>query len=440
MSDGLQKGYLAAVIGAGPAGMYASQALARQGVSVVLFNRDIRPGGLAEYGIFPIKHKMRQGLLTQFKRILRMPNIKYCGNVTVGQSGDIRLDQLRQAGFQAIMVTTGAQENNWLGLPGEDLVGVYQANDIVFHYNHLPERQNLNIDFGRNVTLIGMGNVMLDIAHYLKLLGRPRQITAFARRGPNEVKFDRQTLEPVANCLDLAAIKLAVDSAEREVSQLGSDVSGFYKLLTDGRRKAGDCDGKVHIDFHFLRSPHRLIGDDQGRVKGIVFEVNRLVKEAEKVEARGTGRPETVLTDSVIFSIGSRVDDGFGLPVAHGNYVTTPTPRFPVDGISYEVYNPELCTNCEDIFVSGWARQAGEGIVGLARKDAERGARAVMQYLAAIEPLDPHYVNRVLGRLPGLEGQFIDVHGLERLWAVERQRAVTYFTNEEMLNIIKEDE
>ena len=69
------KKHLVAVIGAGPAGLYAAQYLARQGIEVVLFNRDIKPGGLAEYGIFPDKQKMRKGLLSQFKRILAMPNV-----------------------------------------------------------------------------------------------------------------------------------------------------------------------------------------------------------------------------------------------------------------------------------------------------------------------------------------------------------------------------
>jgi ferredoxin/flavodoxin---NADP+ reductase len=102
------KNYAVAVIGAGPAGLYAAQYLARQGMQVVIFNRDIKPGGLAEYGIFPDKTKMRSGLLAQFKRILTMPLVRYQGNVVVGQSGDFHLDQLRAAGFRAFMVTTGA--------------------------------------------------------------------------------------------------------------------------------------------------------------------------------------------------------------------------------------------------------------------------------------------------------------------------------------------
>lgn len=359
--------YLVAVIGAGPAGLYATQYLARQGVQVVLFNRYIKPGGLAEYGIFPDKHKMRLGLMAQFKRILRLPSVRYQGNVTMGKAGDIQLDQLRSAGFQALMVTTGAQHNNWLGLPGEDLDGVYHANDIVFHYNRLPEKAGQKLQFGKQVAVIGVGNVMLDVVHYLKRDRHICRVTAYGRHGPTDVKFDKQTLEPVAGCLDLDAIRAAVDEANSSVVRVGVNVDDFCKLLADAQEKSLDCDIGLTFDMRFLRSPRRLMGDALGRVEAIEFEINELICEDGKIFPQGTGELEMHPADTVIFSIGSQVDPGFGLPTAHGNFVTNPQPRFPVDGISYEVYNPDLCVHCEDIFVSGWARLASEGIVGLAR-------------------------------------------------------------------------
>ena len=88
-----QSKYLVAVIGAGPAGLYAAKQLASQDVHVVLLNRDIKPGGLAEYGIYLSKHKMKEGLRKQFRKILESPQIEYYGNLVVGQKDDISSDE-----------------------------------------------------------------------------------------------------------------------------------------------------------------------------------------------------------------------------------------------------------------------------------------------------------------------------------------------------------
>src|SRR5690606_24185953 len=90
---------IVAVIGAGPAGLYASKQLASEGVRVVLINRDIKPGGLAEYGIYHDKHKMKEGLRKQFRQILENPEIEYLGNLAVGQQSDLHLQDLLEMGF-----------------------------------------------------------------------------------------------------------------------------------------------------------------------------------------------------------------------------------------------------------------------------------------------------------------------------------------------------
>jgi ferredoxin--NADP+ reductase len=116
-----QAKHLVAVIGAGPAGIYAARQLAASGAQVILLNRDIKPGGLAEYGIYYNKYKMKEGLRKQFRQILEDPQITYLGNVTVGKDSGLSLEDLRQMGFQAVVVTVGAQGTKWLGLPGEEL-------------------------------------------------------------------------------------------------------------------------------------------------------------------------------------------------------------------------------------------------------------------------------------------------------------------------------
>ena len=83
--------YFVAVIGAGPAGLFAARELANQGVHVAIFNRDIKPGGLAEYGIYPEKHSMKEGLRKQFRQTLDMENIDYYGNVSNSDVKDLIL-------------------------------------------------------------------------------------------------------------------------------------------------------------------------------------------------------------------------------------------------------------------------------------------------------------------------------------------------------------
>ena len=444
MSDKLGSKCLVAVIGAGPAGIYASNYLAQRGVEVVLFNRDIKPGGLAEYGIFPDKTKLRNGLLNYFNRVLSLPNIHYLGNVKVGREGDISLDQLRQAGFQAIMVTTGAQTSNWLGLPGEDLQGVYNANEIVFHYNHLPEFAQKSYKIGRQVAVIGVGNVTMDIINFLSHDKTERVVTAYARRGPTEVKFDKETLAPIAHCLDCDQIETSVREALPVVETKGKDMTQFFQLLKNAREKAEDCGSGLTFRMEFLRSPRRMIGDSEGQVKEIVFELNDLFKEGDRLISRGKGQFETVPADTVIFSIGSQVDANFGLPVERGNFMTSPQPHFPIDGISYEVYNPSLCAECEDVFVSGWARRASEGIVGLAKKDAERGAQAVLRYLGSLEPCPETDATTALRSLPLDHGKVVTEAELDILKAAEQEKAsqlgipdYKFKSNEAMLKTIK---
>ena len=130
----MQNQFFVAVVGAGPAGLFGARELANAGARVAIFNRDIKPGGLAEYGIYFSKHTMKEGLRKQFRGVLDNPNIDYFGNVTVRAQGDLSLDDLRALGFQAVLVTAGAQGTKWLGLPGEIFTGVYHGRSAGSFY------------------------------------------------------------------------------------------------------------------------------------------------------------------------------------------------------------------------------------------------------------------------------------------------------------------
>ena len=353
----------------------------------MLFNRDIKPGGLAEYGIFPSKHKMKEGLRKQFRQIFQSPHVDYFGNVVIGQRGDLTLGELRAYGFQALVVTAGAQGTKWLGLPGEDLVGVYHAKDLVYHYNLLPPFSEKRYAIGKRVAVIGVGNVMLDIAHWLIRYAKVDEVIAVARRGPAEVKFTKKELESVARNLDLADLEAEFERVRPVMRAVGQDIDSakayFYATLP----KALEPVSNTRFRFEFLASPSRILGGERGIVRGLEIEDTTLVPSEGGTYAKRLGTKRVIEADTVIFCIGDRVDETFGLPVRKNEFVKNPNPRFPVDGISFEAYDPDLDRPIDRVFVAGWSREASSGLVGVARKDGEMVTRAVLQLLEILPPL-----------------------------------------------------
>src|SRR5947209_12387847 len=126
------------VVGAGQAGMFAAQKIAQGGHEVIILNRDIKPGGLTEYGIYPTKDKMKIGLRKQFAKVLSLPNVHYFGHVPISAQSPVTIDDLRRFSPAAMVFSVGAQGTKKLGLPGETAGGVYPAKDFVYNYNLLP--------------------------------------------------------------------------------------------------------------------------------------------------------------------------------------------------------------------------------------------------------------------------------------------------------------
>jgi len=385
--------HLVVVIGAGPAGLFASKQLVNNGQHVVLLNRDIKPGGLAEYGIYHDKHKMKDGLRKQFRQIMELPGIEYYGNVVVGEKGDLSLAALRAMGFQALLVTVGAQGTKWLGLPGENMVGVYHAKDIVYHYNLLPPFSQQEFHIGKRVALIGAGNVMLDIAHWLVRDVQVDEVVAVVRRGPNDVKFTKKEMESVVRNLDLAALDAELERVRSVADAVGQDVHEAKEFILSALPKALEPISATRLRFDFLASPRRIVGGERGLVRGLEVENTTLTCAEGEVQAKRLGTTRLLNVDTVIFCIGDKVEDGFGLPVRWNAFVKYNEPRFPVDGLSYEAYDPDLGRPVDRVFVAGWSREASSGLVGVARKDGENGAQAVLQYLATVPALkDPQSV------------------------------------------------
>jgi ferredoxin--NADP+ reductase len=432
-----------AVIGAGPAGIYAARQLADAGYPVALINRDVKPGGLAEYGIYHNKYKMKLGLRKQFQRIMTNPNIHYFGNVTVHKDGELNLETLKQMGFKAIMVTVGAQGTKWLGLPGEDLNGVFHAKDIVYHYNQLPPFSIQPYEIGDRVVLIGAGNVMLDIANYCIRDKGVKEVTAVVRRGPADVKFDRKEMQTVARNLDLDALDREIAKAAPVMQAVGQDPQAAKAFILSGLLQAYEPVSDTRFKFRFLTSPKEMVGDDAGNVTGLKVEHTTLkLRENGGTSSVGLGTTEIIEADTVIFCIGDQVSTSFGLPLDRWNeYAKNPDPKYPVEDTSYEAYDEEAGKPLDGIFLAGWAREASSGLVGTARRDGEHGSQAMMQYLATLpEGDDSEKALSVLEEI--VSQQYPPVVRSEdylRLAQIEADKAnemgITYFkfnTNEEM--------
>jgi ferredoxin/flavodoxin---NADP+ reductase len=432
-----------AVIGAGPAGLFAARQLASHGCQVVIFNRDIKPGGLAEYGIYVDKHTLKEGLRVQFRKILTDPVVHYFGNLSVGNDGDFTLDQVRSLGFHAVLVAVGAQAEKRLGLPGEDLARVYYAKNVVYHYNHLPPYSTWDMPVGRKVLIVGAGNVMMDITHWLVDKCRVDQVTAIVRRGPAEVKFDRKELESVVACMDQVEFHAEIERVSPAMRSIGQDPGQselFYKLALE---KAVPHDSGSQLNIHFLAMPHGILGDSTTGVTGLEVEETTLALENNQVKALGTGRLKQIPADTIIFAIGDQIDNRLNLPMEKGKFASNPNPRWPVEGQSFEVFDPQNGLPVDGIFLAGWARQPSTGVVGIAKRDGTNAAEAINKYFDSLQERISLDMDQLLNQIHSRCDHPIDYSAIQSLEAVEQQIArergldeYKFDTNDEMLAAI----
>ena len=423
--------FFVAVIGAGPAGLFGARELATLGAHVAVFNRDVKAGGLAEYGIYPDKHTMKEGLRKQFRQVLDLANIDYYGNVTIGANGDLTLDELRALGFDAVLVTAGAQGTKSLGLPGENLEGVYHAKDVVFSYNKLPPFSQKKFHFGKRCAIIGAGNVMVDIARHLLHVQNVDEVTAIVRRGPAEVNFTKEEMKHLISYLDLDDFNREMERVRPAVEAVKQDLETGRQKILDSLAKADPKTAHGKFRFDFLASPTAMYGEN-GLLTKLELEDNILTERDGKTSAKGTGAKRTLDVDTVIFAIGDKVDESFGLPTEWNEFIKNNSPRFPVDNLTFE-------SAVEGIFVGGWSRKASEGLVGYARKDGTNAAKAVWQYLQTKQPANAS-AEVVAEKMKNLGKPIILKEDIKRLEAVEaeeaRKRGLEEFkfaSNEEML-------
>ena len=434
--------HVVVVIGAGPAGLFAARALAAGGARVVLLNRDIKPGGLAEYGIFLNKYRMKGGLRRQFHKILTDPLITYLGHVTISNTGDLTVGDLSTMGFDALVYAIGAQGTKYLGVDGEHLPGVFHAKDLVYHYNRLPPFSERSFPMGRRVAIVGVGNVMVDIANYCAHFADCDEIIAIARRGPFEKAYDDREFEDVEDAFDHALYREEIERIRPRILAAGQDPDEL--LAAVAARPEPSPRARARLRFRFLASPRRVVADGD-RVVGLEIEETRLERKGDRVTAVGTGETAVVPVDTVVFAVGDRVDEDAGLPYKDGLYLTVPGTD---PTAAYQVLDPAAGLAQPGVFVVGWARRASDGVVGRARLDAETGIRHVAGYLAG-RPKRPREeaeraVESLRRTLAERGATVVDYPAVQRLEAAERARATAdkveefkFRSDREMLDAIR---
>ncbi len=386
------------VVGAGPAGLAVAASLSKAGHQVIILNRDVKFGGLAEYGIFPSKLRLRGGLKKQYWELLEQPNIHYLGNVSIGKHSDLTVEDLRGLSASAVVFTVGAQGTKAIGVEGDSAKGVFHAKDVVYHFNRLPGFGDQPYDVGKHVAVIGAGDVMVDIAHWLVRYKKVERVTAIVRRGPVERKYNPKEIRAVCANMDIDGIKKEFNRIKDRMAAVKQNAEEVYKGFADEFTRCEPKVSETKMGFRFLASPKRILVDGNNRVRGLEMEDNKLEPKGNDTSAVGLKQFYEFPCDSVVFAVGDKVDDTVGLPYKGGVFVTNPnkTGNDPDDAL-FQAFDESTGKVIDGVFLAGWARKASEGLVGVAKRDGDWCAEVVSRYLAG-KPAG-HHVKVVLDRL-----------------------------------------
>jgi len=425
-----------AVVGSGPSGFYAAEALLKSGreVRIDMFERLPAPFGLVRNGVAPDHPKLKEAILV-YTRIATHPRYNFLGNVTIGR--DIAIDELR-ASHHAVLFACGAESDRRLGIPGDDLPGSHTATEFVGWYNGHPDYRDREFDLSSDVAVVvGQGNVAVDVCrilaktadelkhtdiarHALERLveSNIREIHMLGRRGPAQAKFTHVELrelgeladcEPVVNSQDLnldsASETELADKRNRTAIKNMEILRAFAARPSSNKRK--------RCFIRFLESPVEIKGN--GRLERLILAKNRLEGEPGRQVARETD--ETVELDcGVLFrSIGYRGVPIPGLPFDERRGV------FPnVDGRITD----DKGTVLPGFYCAGWIKRGPSGIIGTNRADSVATVKAMLADIEAggidtsvkqgAQAIYPHLAARGVRVLGFPEWQRIDAAEIAR--------------------------
>ncbi len=385
-----------AIVGSGPSGFYATEALIKSGLAVKIdmLERLPAPFGLVRNGVAPDHQKLKQAIRL-YDKIAKAAQFNFLGNVTFGR--DVTVEDLYKT-HHAIIFTCGAESDRKLGIPGEDLSGSYTATEFVGWYNGHPDYRDREFDLSHEVAvIIGQGNVAADVSrilaktvdelkhtdiaqHALDVLAesKVREIHVIGRRGPAQAKFTPKELREFGELADCDPIvkpeDLILNAASQTELEDKSNVGNLkiYQLFK-GFSERPPSDKKRRCHFRFLLSPVELAGD--GKLQRIFFEKNALSGEPMNQSARGTGEKFAMEAGLLFRSIG---------------YKGVPLPGLPFDDKRGVLPNTDgrITDNgsvIPGLYTAGWIKRGPTGIIGTNRADSVATIGAL---LADIPKLD----------------------------------------------------
>ncbi len=365
-----------AVIGAGPAGIYASDLLAKQGVNIDLFEQMPAPFGLIRYGVAP-DHPRIKGIIASLHRVLDTPTIRLLGNIHIGE--DITIAQLHEY-YDAVLLATGAVADRDLDIPGENLNGSYGAADFVGFYDGNPRFHRTWNLTATHIAIIGIGNVALDISRILAKTANELHTTEipdnvyqtlktnqathihiFGRRGPAQAKFTPLELKELDHSPSINVVVDPEDIDYDETSIAARRASKSQDLVCQtleqyAMRKPKNAPHTLHI--HLFENPVEILGED-GNVVGLRTERMELDGTGH---VQGTGKFTEWPVQAVYRAVGYRSEAITAVPFDHGTAV------IPNDG--GHVVDPagEIVPG---VYVTGWIKRGPVGLIGNTKSDAK---------------------------------------------------------------------
>ena len=355
------KHFKVAIVGAGPAGYFAAQALQNLATDELSFSIDMierlpTPWGLVRSGVAPDHPKIKT-VSKVFEKIATTEGFRLFANLELGS--DLTIEQLKER-YDAVVIATGSARGKKLGIPGEDLPGSLSAATFVPWYNAHPDFKDEEIDLSSHTAVvIGAGNVAMDVARMLALepseldptdtadhaidalkKSAIRNVVISARRGPEHAAFTSPELRELPK-LEHTNVVMQPEDIAAAIVRAGEEIEKDTKSNLDAMTLIAESEATSHdrtMSFQFLATPIEIKGD--GKVEEVVFQ--------------RTGGDEifSVKCGLVITAIGYEAASLEGIPYERGKVVNN-------DGYV-----------SENLYVVGWAKRGPSGVIGTNKSDA----------------------------------------------------------------------